>query len=112
MLLLPAVIRKDLVLVEGAIGNCNTQVTPGQLLQQLQPVAKKGPRVVSLEVRHCSIHRCSIVSLCWAAGSKLQGAGASRCCSVVCQHMLPVALGLPLGTSVRRVTIHQIIWLT
>jgi transposase len=45
------VIRKDLVLVDGATGNCNTQVVPGQLLQQLQAVTKKGPRVVSLEVR-------------------------------------------------------------
>jgi hypothetical protein len=54
LLLLCSVIRKDLVLVEGAIGSCNTLVTPGQLLQQLQPVAKKGPRVVSLEVRRCN----------------------------------------------------------
>ncbi|WIA22919.1 hypothetical protein OEZ86_009855 [Tetradesmus obliquus] len=52
MSLAKRVIRKDLVLVDGAIGNGNTQVVPGQLLQQLQPVAKKGPRVISLEVAY------------------------------------------------------------
>jgi hypothetical protein len=87
LMLLSAVIRKDLVLVEGAIGNCNTQVTPGQLLQQLQPVAKKGPRVVSLEVRHFSVHK---VPLCRCVGllicmvkSAGGGAGAITCCTAV-----------------------------
>lgn len=50
--LLPAaVIRKDLVLVDGQLGSCKTDVSAGQELQQLEPVAKsKGPRTVSLQV--------------------------------------------------------------
>lgn len=47
----PAVIRKDLILVDGALGSCKTEVSAGQQLQQLEPVSKgKGPRAVSLQV--------------------------------------------------------------
>lgn len=45
------VIRKDLILVDGQLGSCKTDVTVGQQLQQLEPVSKsKGPRAVSLQV--------------------------------------------------------------
>jgi hypothetical protein len=47
----PAVIRKDLILVDGVVGSCKTEVTAGRTLQQLEAVAKgKGPRTVSLQV--------------------------------------------------------------
>lgn len=47
------VIRKDLILVDGQVGNCKTDVSMGQQLQQLEPVGKaKGPRAVSLQVGH------------------------------------------------------------
>lgn len=47
-----AVIRKDLILVDGQVGNCKTDVAVGQQLQQLEPVkTSKGPRAVSLQVR-------------------------------------------------------------
>ncbi|KAF6253316.1 pseudouridine synthase [Scenedesmus sp. NREL 46B-D3] len=69
------VIRKDLVLLDGAIGNCNTQVIPGQLLQQLQPVTKKGPRVVSLEVAY-EDDALAVVHKPW--GVKMYGGDARR----------------------------------
>jgi hypothetical protein len=82
------VIRKDLILVDGSLGSCKTEVTAGQQLQQLEPVTKsKGPRTVSLQVR--AMHRVSQQVQGWrppshtscSAGWK-QHAAAVRACAV------------------------------
>jgi 23S rRNA-/tRNA-specific pseudouridylate synthase len=44
-------IRKDLILVDGQLGSCKSQVSAGQLLQQVEPAPRhKAPRAVTLQV--------------------------------------------------------------
>eukprot|EP00775_Hariotina_reticulata_P011546 gene11546-11689_t len=70
------VIRKDLILIDGQIGSCKSTVTPGQELQQLEPLQKhKPPRTVSLEVAYEDDH-LALVHKPW--GVKMYGGDARR----------------------------------